>query len=88
MIENWTYSSGTPESAAATPVISETGAAVSAPLVSIVDSTPGATIYYTLDGSIPTASSTAYGGPFSITTTTTVNAVAIAQTSSPVQAQV
>ena len=43
----------------------------------ITSATPGATIRYTLDGSKPTASSgTIYSGPISITTTTSVRAIA------------
>jgi len=46
----------------------------------------GATsIYYTIDGSTPTTSSTAYSGPLSISTTTTLNAIGVnAGGSSPV----
>lgn len=42
--------------------------------VTITCSTAGATVRYTLDGSTPTASSTLYTGPVSITTTTVVRA--------------
>ncbi len=46
--------------------------------VSITDSTSGATIYYTLDGTTPTVSSSVYSGPLTISATTTIQAMAIA----------
>ena len=44
--------------------------------VSMSTTSPGADIFYTLDGSDPTTSSTLYAGPISIAETTTVKAVA------------
>jgi hypothetical protein len=46
--------------------------------VKITDRTRGAVIYYTTDGWTPTAKSTRYKGPFTIDSTTTLQAVAIA----------
>ena len=46
--------------------------------VSITDATPGATIYYTLDGSTPTVASAVYTTPIAITATTTIQAMASA----------
>jgi len=64
---------------AATPVISPaTGTYFATQTVSITDSTPGATIYYTTDGSQPTTSSAKYTASFKISSTTTVKAIATA----------
>jgi len=46
--------------------------------VSLADTTPGATIYYSLDGSTPSSDSNEYAAPLSIAQTTTVKAIAIA----------
>jgi len=45
--------------------------------VSITDTTPHATIYYTTNGSTPSVKSTVYSKPFPVTKTTTVKAMAI-----------
>src|SRR5206468_198977 len=64
---------------AATPVLSPTaGIYVSSVSVTITASTPGAAIYYTTDGSIPTPSSTPYTAPISLAQTTTLKAIAVA----------
>ena len=63
----------------ATPAFSPAGGTyTSARSVSISDATPGATIYYTTDGSTPTTASPVYGGPITVTQTTTVKAMAAA----------
>jgi len=64
---------------AATPVITPgTGTYTSAQTVTITDGTTGATIYYTVDGSQPTTTSTQYTASFTVSTTTTVKAIATA----------
>lgn len=44
--------------------------------VTITSATDGASIYYTLDGTTPSASSTLYGEPFSVADETTIQAIA------------
>jgi beta-glucanase (GH16 family) len=58
------------------PVVSAVPALNGAEIVSI-SSTPGATIYYTLDGSTPNAHSQIYEAPFLVATNLTVEAIAI-----------
>jgi hypothetical protein len=64
---------------AATPTFSPAaGSFTSVQTVTIADTTPGASIFYTTNGSTPTASSTPYSGPISVGATETVKAVATA----------
>ena len=65
--------------AAATPVISPTaGTFTATQSVTITDSTAGAVIYYTTNGTTPTASSTKYTGAISVSATETIEAIAVA----------
>jgi hypothetical protein len=64
---------------AAAPTFSPaSGPYTSAQSVTLASTTPGATIRYTTDGSAPTASSTAYSGPISVSQSMTIRAIAIA----------
>jgi hypothetical protein len=54
------------------------GSYTSAQTISLSDSLTSATIYYTQDGSMPSTSSTQYTGPFRITTSQTIQAIAVA----------
>ncbi len=64
---------------AATPVIAPaSGSYVSSVSVTITCSTPGSTIYYTIDGSAPTTASAIYTSAFELTASTTVKAIATA----------
>ena len=64
----------------ATPVISFNNITST---VSIDSGTEGSTIHYTTDNSEPTATSTAYSSPFSVTSPTTVKAIATHATLNP-----
>ena len=64
---------------AATPVISPAGQTFTGSLsVTITDTTAGATIYYTTDGSIPTTSSNKYTGAIVVSTSEAITAMASA----------
>lgn len=61
----------------ATPTFSPAaGTYTSTQSVTINDSTSGATIYYTTNGSTPTSSSTEYSAPISVSSTQTIKAIA------------
>ena len=66
------------DNVAATPTFSSVTGVYTAPIsISLSSVTDGASIYYTIDGSDPTTSSTLYTGAFTVSTTTTVKAIAI-----------
>lgn len=70
--------------AAATPAATPAaGAVASGTLVALGSATPGATIYYTVDGTAPSESSEVYTGPIAITAATTIKAIAVAEGHDP-----
>jgi hypothetical protein len=69
---------------AATPAFSvKAGTYTAAQTVSLTDSTTGAVIYYTTNGSTPSASSTQYTAAIHVAATETIKAVAIAKGYTP-----
>ena len=54
------------------------GTYLSPQTVTISDAVAGANLYYTTDGTVPTASSTLYTAPITISATQTLNAIAVA----------
>ena len=69
--------SGSETPTVAAPVISGTTPFTETSSATITCATAGASIYYTVDGSTPTAASTAYSGAIALSDTTTVKAVAV-----------
>ncbi len=69
-----------PPQQAATPALQPNGGTFSTqfPSITISDATTGATIYYTVDGTTPTTASPVYSAAFTITSPTTVQAMAVA----------
>ena len=54
------------------------GTYTTAQTVTISDSTPGASIFYTTDGTTPATGSTQYSGPITVSTSENVQAIALA----------
>jgi Beta-propeller repeat. len=74
-----TVASATYKIMAAAPTFSPAGGPyTSSQNVTLSDTTPGATIYYTIDGTTPTASSARYTSSISVSTSLTIQAIAVA----------
>lgn len=71
-----TYTASTPTSASPPTFSPATGTYYSSQNVSLTSTTPGATIYYTTDGSDPDDTDTQYSTPIAVSTTTTIKAKA------------
>ena len=77
--DNYRIREVTSANVAAIPVFSVApGTYAGAQIVAISSSTPGATIYYTTDGTPPTAASSVYSSPLAISKTEMVEAIAVA----------
>jgi N-acetylneuraminic acid mutarotase len=64
---------------AATPIFSTASGTYASPQsVTLSDTTPNATIYYTTNGTTPTTTSTVYSGPIPVNSTETIEAIATA----------
>jgi hypothetical protein len=78
-LQLWDVTNGSGEQNAPTPQISPASGTYSTPQqVTITDTATNPTIYYTIDGSMPTTSSPKYTAAFTISATTTVQAIATA----------
>ena len=72
-----------PPSATMPSITPATGTYTAAQTVAITDTTPGATIYYTTDGKVPTTASSIYSKALTVSVTTTVQAIAQAPQYNP-----
>jgi chitobiase/beta-hexosaminidase-like protein len=73
---------GYPQSAVATAVYTITSPPAATPIatqtITIAESTAGATVYYTTNGTTPTTASTKYTGPIVFSTSATLKFIAVA----------
>jgi hypothetical protein len=80
---SWTYTSSGSTTQSSTPTATPTftpssGTYTGAQSAMIQDATSGATIYYTTNGTTPTTASAIYAGPFIVSATGTLKAMAVA----------
>lgn len=74
----WVYQTSPGTLPAATPVFDvASGTYNSQQAVTVSDTTPGAVIYYTTDGTSPTTGSNAYSGPIAVSSSEALKAIAV-----------
>ncbi len=79
IVATYIIDGGSPEPPTATPAFSVApGTYATQQTVTITDTTVGAAIYYTKDGSVPTTTSTLYTGPITVSASTVIKAIAVA----------
>jgi hypothetical protein len=71
----WSYAEAPPAGAPAFSLAA--GAYTTAQSVTISDATAGTTIYYTVNGTTPTTSSSLYSGPLTVSASETIEAIAV-----------
>jgi hypothetical protein len=77
------YSTFTTKAQAATPTFAPIAGVLPKSGITITTTTPGATLYYTIDGSDPSTSSTLVTGPVSLTKPGTIKAIATSLDTAP-----
>jgi hypothetical protein len=77
--DGWEYLLKSPPHAVPPTFSPAGGSLTGAQSLTITAATPNSTVYYTIDGSVPSTSSTTYSGPINIGHSQTVNAIAVAQ---------
>jgi hypothetical protein len=73
----------TPPPAAAPTFSPAAGTYTTAQTVTLADNTPGATIYYTTNGTTPTTASPVYTAPLQVAATETISAIAVSSGAQP-----
>jgi hypothetical protein len=77
-VRSFTYADGVTPPPTAAPTFTPAAGTYSATSVTLADATSSANIYYTTNGTAPTTSSTQYSGPISVSSTETLQAIAVA----------
>jgi len=76
-ILNWTYVAAGGGVVSTPTFVPPKGTYPGPQSVQIMDATPGASIYYTTDGTAPTTSSSVYAGPITVSANQTLKAIAV-----------